>query len=170
MKYPASHLTPFVAVIPAPIAFFYPPLLATPSHSETVRCRCFNRLRTLKLSCASFSHRDPLFSIVCALFDKNTRGGIPLHLHASQVTSHTSPSASCAETQKRPPVSPFPAALTNSLSRKSFACHSYANTRDVCATPPKILRLRPRVLLSVPAGPLWQNSLSLSRAIVSHNP
>ena len=34
-------------------------------------------------------------------------------------------------------VSPFPATLTHSLSRKSFPCHSYANTRDrgVTAAP-----------------------------------
>ena len=143
MKYLPAPLTPFVAVIPAPIVFFYPPSLAALSDSETVKCRCFNSLRTLELSCASFSHRDPLFSIVCTLFDKNTRGGIPLRLHGAHVSSHGSPSSSCAETQKWPPVSPFPVTLTNCLSRKSFACHSYANTRDVCATPPKILRLRP---------------------------
>jgi len=32
--------------------------------------------------------------------------------------------------QKRPPVSPFPATLTHSLSCNPFACHSYENTRD----------------------------------------
>src|SRR5260370_1793550 len=37
----------------------------------------FNRLRTLYLSCGSFSRSDRLFSIACALFDKNTGGGIP---------------------------------------------------------------------------------------------
>src|SRR5258708_25130365 len=34
----------------------------------------FNRLRTLYLSCRSFCDSCPLFSITCALFDKNTRG------------------------------------------------------------------------------------------------
>ena len=37
----------------------------------------FNGLRTLYLSCGSFSSPDRLFSIACALFDKNTGGGIP---------------------------------------------------------------------------------------------
>ena len=37
----------------------------------------FNGLRTLYLSCGSFSRSDRLFSIACALFDKNTGGGIP---------------------------------------------------------------------------------------------
>ena len=34
-------------------------------------------LRTLFLSCGSFSHSHRLFSISCALFDKNTGGDIP---------------------------------------------------------------------------------------------
>jgi hypothetical protein len=38
-------------------------------------CR-FRSLRTLYLSCASFSHPGPLFSIVCGLFCKNTRVGV----------------------------------------------------------------------------------------------
>jgi hypothetical protein len=62
--------------------------------------------------------------------------------------SQTSQLSSAGYTYKRPanpcrapkaqeplPVSPFPATLTHSLSRKSFACHSYANTRDGCPTP-----------------------------------
>src|SRR5260370_24447089 len=36
----------------------------------------------------------------------------------------------CTEAQKCLSVSPLPATLTHSLSRKSFPCHSYANTRD----------------------------------------
>jgi hypothetical protein len=39
-----------------------------------VKFRVSNPLRTLFLSCRSFSDSRPLFSIVCALFDKNTRG------------------------------------------------------------------------------------------------
>ena len=35
------------------------------------------------------------------------------------------------EAQKRAPVTPLFATLTDSLSRKSFPCHSYANTRGV---------------------------------------
>src|SRR5260370_14223012 len=81
------------------------------------------RLRTLKLSCRSFSDSRPLFSITSALFSHNTRGGIPLR-----------DLVRCAEAQKCLPVSPLPATLTHSLSRKSFPCHSYANTRDGGAT------------------------------------
>jgi hypothetical protein len=44
--------------------------------------------------------------------------------------------APCTEAQKCPSVSPLPATLTHSVSRKSFPCHSYANTRDRGATPP----------------------------------
>jgi hypothetical protein len=95
----------------------------------------FILLPALKLSCLSFSCPRPLFSIVCGLFCENTGGGIPLpDLHGSHLASHTS-RPSCAKTQKRPPVSPLPATLTDSLSRKSFACHSCANTRDVGAAP-----------------------------------
>ena len=36
----------------------------------------------------------------------------------------------CTEAQKCPFVSPLVATLTHSLSRKSFPCHSYRNTRD----------------------------------------
>ncbi len=36
----------------------------------------------------------------------------------------------CIEAQKRPPVSPFPATLTHSLSCNPFVCHSYANPPD----------------------------------------
>ena len=77
------------------------------------------RLRTLFLSLRSFSHPDPLFSITSALFLQNTRGGIPLRELAR-----------CTEAQKCLFVSPLLATLTHSLSRKSFPCHSYANTRD----------------------------------------
>src|SRR6266851_4973340 len=77
------------------------------------------RLRTLKLSCRSFSHPDPLFSITSALFSQNTRGGIPLRNLVR-----------CTVAQKCLSVSPLLATLTHSVSRKSFPCHSYANTRD----------------------------------------
>src|SRR5712691_9458928 len=40
----------------------------------------------------------------------------------------------CTEAQKRPPVSPFPATLTHSLSCNPFVCHSYENTWDGYAT------------------------------------
>src|SRR5229473_1875197 len=44
----------------------------------------------------------------------------------------------CTEAQKCRSVSPLFATLTHSVSRKSFACHSYANTRDGVVTPPPI--------------------------------
>jgi hypothetical protein len=113
------------------------------------------RLRTLKLSCRSFSHPDPLFSITSALFLQNTRGGCPntsAPSFASAVTcatwrlyplyphsiAHTSchhggvplrELLRCTEAQKCLSVSPLLATLTHSVSRKSFPCHSYANTR-----------------------------------------
>src|SRR5579864_2211365 len=95
----------------------------------------FILLPALKLSCLSFSCPRPLFSIVCGLFCEKTGGGIPLPLRGSQAISHGSPSSSCAKAQKAPPVSPFPATLTDSLLRKSFPCRSYANTRGVRPTP-----------------------------------
>src|SRR5216683_6864408 len=80
------------------------------------------RLRTLKLSLRSFSDSRPLFSITSALFLQNTRSGIPQEL------------VTCTEAQKCLFVSPLLATLTHSVSRKSFPCHSYANTRDGGAT------------------------------------
>src|SRR5258708_3997024 len=44
--------------------------------------------------------------------------------------------ARCTETQKCLSVTPLLATLTHSVSRKSFPCHSYANTRDMGATAP----------------------------------
>jgi len=91
------------------------------------------RLRTLvypeprrDFSLRFFSHADPLFSITCALFLQNTRGGIPLPELVR-----------CTEAQKCLFVSPLLATLTHSVSRKSFPCHSYANTRDTGATAPR---------------------------------
>src|SRR6266851_10036623 len=44
------------------------------------------RLCTLKLSCRSFSHSDPLFSITSALFSQNT-GGVGTNTSASRFAS-----------------------------------------------------------------------------------
>jgi hypothetical protein len=91
------------------------------------------RLRTLKLSCRSFSDSRPLFSTTCALFLQNTRGGIPLRVLVR-----------CTKVQKCLSVSPLLATLTHSVSRKSFPCHSYANTRDGgIATLPRRASLPP---------------------------
>ena len=97
--------------------------LADASSRSGPNPRRFIRLQPLVRSCRSFSDSRPFFSITSALFDKNNRVVYPPRNLAS-----------CAESQKRLPVSPFPATLTHSLSRNPFACHSHANTRDMGAT------------------------------------
>src|ERR1700730_7246263 len=123
--------------IPQPFSSTRSPQPSNPYYN----CRqpfVFNGLRTLKLSCVSFPHSNRLFSIACALFDKNTGGGIPLPaLHGSHVADRSPRSSSCAETQKRHFVTPLLATLPHSLSRNPFACHSYANTRDGGVSPTK---------------------------------
>ena len=81
---------------------------------------------------------------------ENPGGWHPLpssDLHGSQATSHK-PRPSCAKAQKCPPVSPLPAILTHSPSRKSFLprssrgpCRSYANTRGVGIRPANFFAL-----------------------------
>jgi len=83
----------------------------------------FSCLQTLFLSLRSFPRSHQLFSIACGLFLQNTRGGIPLR-----------DLVRCTEAQKCLFVSPLLATLTHSVSRKSFPCHSYANTRDGSVT------------------------------------
>ena len=107
-----------------------------------------NHLPTLVRSCSSFLHGRLLFSTVCGLFDKKSRGGIPLRVILS-----------CAEAQKCPPVSPLPATLAHSLSRKSFACHSYANTRDRGATPLLIFAFHEHVLFAPVLSPQKRTNL-----------
>jgi hypothetical protein len=54
---------------------------------------------------------------------------------ATSSISHGASSVPRAPTPKKHTfVSPFPATLTHSLSRKPFPCHSYANTRDMGVT------------------------------------
>jgi hypothetical protein len=82
----------------------------------------FISLRTLFLSWLSFSPSNPLFSIVCRLFRKNTRGvGVPRR-HTAAACHHFGP--------------PFaPHALTNPFFRKSFIFTFIQNDR-VSVTPP----------------------------------
>src|ERR1700694_1966779 len=80
-------------------------------------------LRTLELSCSSFPGSRPLFSIASALFDKNTRGGIPFPILASSRSRVTNHVRRASEAQKRAPVSPFAATLTHSLFCNPFVCH-----------------------------------------------
>src|SRR5712692_4782674 len=105
------------------------------------------RLRTLDFSLRSFSHLDPLFSITSALFLQNTRGGIPLRELVR-----------CTKAQKCLSVSPLLATLTHSVSRKSFPCHSYANTRDGGATVAPVsaptLRFRHHMRHVAPLSPV----------------
>jgi len=79
----------------------------------------FSGLQTLFLSLRSFLRSDRFFSIACGLFLQNTRGGISRRELVR-----------CTEAQKCLFVSPLLATLTHSVSRKSFPCHSYENTRD----------------------------------------
>ena len=83
----------------------------------------FSSLRTLCRSLRSFPRSHRLFSTTSGLFVQNARGGIPLRELVR-----------CTEAQKGLFVSPLLATLTHSMSRKSFPCHSYENTRDGGAT------------------------------------
>jgi hypothetical protein len=64
-------------------SLYWPPASTLPTLRDPLCPRlhrksiCFRCLRTLYLSCSSFPASRPLFSIVCALFDKNTRGCVP---------------------------------------------------------------------------------------------
>src|SRR5229473_919714 len=116
-KYTAS-MVPLRVLSRTNLAGFSPSTSFTSSISFTSF-----RLRTLDLSLRSFLDSRPLFSITSALFLQNTRGGIPLR-----------DLVRCTEAQKCLFVSPLLATLTYSLSRKSFPCYSYANTRDGGAT------------------------------------
>jgi hypothetical protein len=70
----------------------------------------FRGLRTLKLSCSFFSDSDPLFSIACALFDKNTGGGIPLPDSGAQkrpLDLNTFRINTCKSVSKQTPLTSF---------------------------------------------------------------
>lgn len=129
MKYPPAHLTPFPAVTPSPTAFSDPPSLVTLSDRETVKRRRLNSLRTLKLSCANFSHRHPLFSIACALFDKNTRGGVCTDSHAPRITGHESRPTGLRVsriTSHESPVTSHLCALPASVAKNPPQLHHFA--------------------------------------------
>jgi hypothetical protein len=97
------------------------PLL--PSRRSSPNSSLINRLEPLY-----FLFPAPIlcFQQLAASFCKTPGVGLPLR------------DGRCTEAQECPSVSPLPATLTHSLSRKSFPCHSYANTRDRGVTaPPK---------------------------------
>ena len=96
---------PTLRQLPTPV-----PILAIPFP--------FILLPDLVRSLRSLKKSTPVFSSNSALFGRNTRGGIP-----------SGRPASCAKAQKCPFLSALFATLTHSLPRKSFPCHSYANTR-----------------------------------------
>src|SRR5216683_1851626 len=85
----------------------HPPANLTPSLSYS----CSLLARFFALPSFRINHLQPLFT-------KHPGWGYP------------SKDVRCTEAQKCPSVSPLFATLTHSVSRKSFACHSYANTRD----------------------------------------
>ena len=85
----------------------HPPAKLTPSLSYSCGLLC----APPKVNSHQISNFQPLFA-------KHPGWGYP------------SEDVRCTEAQKCPSVSPLFATLTHSVSRKSFACHSYANTRD----------------------------------------
>ena len=96
--------------------------LSYPSRHSSSNPRPVNLLQPL---CALFTAPALSFQQLAASFCKTPGVGVLLR------------TGRCTEAQKCPSVSPLPATLTHSLSRKSFPCHSYANTRDRGVTPPK---------------------------------
>ena len=76
------------------------------------------------------------FQQLAASCPKTPGVGYPERIYGPPQVGVPLPDGRCTEAQKCPSVSPLPATLTHSVSRKSFPCHSYANTRDRGATPP----------------------------------
>src|SRR5579859_7128418 len=100
------------------------------------------RLRTLDLSCAFFSRLDPLFSIACALFDQNTRGGIPSH--ASVRTISVSSMSLWQNQSYRSPLTTFRINTCKSVSKQStltpFRMNTYEKRGE--GVPPSRVPLR----------------------------
>jgi hypothetical protein len=97
--------------------------LSYPSRHSSSNPRPVNLLQPL---CAFFTAPALSFQQLAASFSKTPGVGVPLR------------AGRCTEAPKCPSVSPLPATLTRSVSRKSFPCHSYANTRDRGVTPTKL--------------------------------
>jgi len=95
--------------------------LSYPSRRSRPNSRPVNLLQPL---CSLFAAPVLCFQQLAASFSKTPGVGVPLR------------DGRYTEAQKCPSVSPLPATLTHSVSRKSFPCHSYANTRDGGVTPP----------------------------------
>jgi hypothetical protein len=95
--------------------------LANRSLDSSPNSRPFNLLQPLG---SLFPTPALCFQQLAASFCKTPGVGVPLR------------DGRCTGAQNCPSVSPLPATLTHSLSRKSFPCRSYANTRDRGVTPP----------------------------------
>jgi hypothetical protein len=93
---PSPRLSPICAPLRRSIATCEPPS-PQPASISFVSLR----LRTLARSCTFSSRSDPLFSIACALFDQNTRGGIPSHASVRPI------SASSVSLRQSQPCRPF---------------------------------------------------------------
>ncbi len=104
-----SRMLPRQLILPP-----HPPAKLTPSLSYSCSLLCASP----KVNSHQINSLQPLL--------QNT-GGVPVHGVVG-----------CTDAQKCPSVSPLFATLTHSMSRKSFACHSYANTQDGGVTPPPI--------------------------------
>jgi hypothetical protein len=169
-----------------------------PSSRSIRNFLAFMRLRTLIFSCGFFRSSRRLFSAACALLDKNTWGGVSrsdfwtlgggqrrlpvpeTNLRDTGVAypfpifaSHTEVPSPAQKAQKPLSTSPLFATLTNSLSRKSFPCHSYANTRDggllrhqsllqIQFCPPFVFMV---LRIAFPATRLFSQSSALPRGV-----
>jgi hypothetical protein len=96
-------------------------------------------LRTLELSCDSFSHSRPLFSMACALFDKNTRGGIPPR--PAQPLTHSVHSAAHYKVDPAKIGESHAATIDHVLSALQLACSALSEVRRKHQrTAPRALR------------------------------
>ena len=93
--------------------------LSYPSRRSSPKSRPFNLLQPLS---SLFAAPLLCFQQLAASFPKTPGVGVPPR------------DGRCTEAQKCLAVSPLLATLTSFVSRKSFPCHSYANTRDMGAT------------------------------------
>src|SRR5260221_8455897 len=103
------------------LRLFSPRPFSSPTRPASFNPRPVNLLQPLG---SLFPTPALCFQQLAASFPKRPGVGVPLR------------DGRCTEAQKCPSVSPFLATLTHSVSRKSFPCHSYANTRDRGVTPP----------------------------------
>ena len=110
---------------------FLPPSISFPSnfspsfHAARRNPRFLSSLRTLELSCGPFCIRRPLFSMACALFDKNTSPTIYLSSSSTSLIRFALDSDSLCFHN-----------LTNPFSRNPLYSHLYKT--------PGVSRLQPR--------------------------